>query len=252
MSATNPSTRAYDAILFDLLTALLDSWKLWNSVAGSKKAGRRWRAEYLKITYAAGGYRPYEDLVAKAAHDVGLSRDLAKELGARYAELQPWPGVRDALARLHGEGIPLGVVTNCSEELGRIAANCVGVPFTVLVTAERAGYYKPQPQPYQLALSELRVEPHRCLFVAGSAYDLFGTAKVGLPTWWHNRANMIAPENAPAPLVCRDELATLPAYALGGCGNIRQHWKSLTVGFRHSPRTNLRDRHACRQLHRPP
>jgi 2-haloacid dehalogenase len=106
------------------------------------------------------------------------------------------------------------VVTNCSEELGRIAADCVGVPFTVLVTAERAGYYKPQPRPYQLALEELQVEPHRCLFVAGSAYDLFGTAKVGLPTWWHNRASMSVPENAPAPLVCRSELATLPDYVL--------------------------------------
>jgi 2-haloacid dehalogenase len=211
----NQSTRTYDAVLFDLLTALLDSWKLWNSVAGSEAAGRGWRAAYLKITYAAGAYQPYEDLVAQAAHDVGLSRDLAKELGARYAELEPWPGVRDALRKLHDEGIPLGVVTNCSEELGRIAANCVGIPLAVLVTAERAGYYKPQPQPYQLALRELRVEPHRCLFVAGSAYDLFGTAKVGLPTWWHNRANMIAPEGAPAPLVCRNELATLPAYVLG-------------------------------------
>ncbi len=214
MSASNPS-RAYDAVLFDLLTALLDSWKLWNSVARSESAGGRWRAEYLKITYAAGIYRPYEDLVAQAAQNVGLSRDLANELGATYAELRPWPGVRDALARLRSEGILLGVVTNCSEELGRVAANCVGVPFAVLVTAERAGYYKPQPRPYQLALSELRVKPHRCLFVAGSAYDLFGTAKVGLPTWWHNRTNMIAPENAPAPLVCRDELATLPAYVVG-------------------------------------
>lgn len=214
MSASS-QTRAYDAVLFDLLTALLDSWELWNSVAGSEAVGGRWRAEYLKITYAAGTYRPYEDLVAEAAQNVGLSRDLANELGARYAELRPWPGVRDALARLHNEGIPLGVVTNCSEELGRIAANCVGVPFAVLVTAERAGYYKPQPQPYQLALSELRVEPRRCLFVAGSAYDLFGTAKVGLPTWWHNRTNMIAPENTPAPLVCRDDLAKLPAYVAG-------------------------------------
>jgi len=218
MSASN-QTPAYDAVLFDLLTALLDSWKLWNNVAGSEAAGGRWRAEYLKITYAAGTYRPYEDLVAQAAENVGLSRDLATNLGARYAELRPWPGARDALDRLHSNGVPLGVVTNCSETLGQIAANCVGVPFTVLVTAERAGYYKPQPQPYQLALKELRVEPHRCLFVAGSAYDLFGTAKVGLPTWWHNRTNMVAPENAPAPLVCRDELAMLPAYVAGAGAN---------------------------------
>jgi hypothetical protein len=44
--------RRYDAVLFDLLTALLDSWSLWNAVAGSEDAGRRWRAEYLRITYS--------------------------------------------------------------------------------------------------------------------------------------------------------------------------------------------------------
>jgi 2-haloalkanoic acid dehalogenase type II len=217
MSASNPPPRAYDAVLFDLLTALLDSEKLWNDIAGDETAGRRWRAEYLKITYAVGEYEPYEDLAAEAAHGVGLSRDLSKQLGARYGDLRPWPGIRDALERLHGAGVPLGVVTNCSERLGRIAANCVGVPFTVIVTAERAGYYKPRPQPYQLALRELRVEPHRCLFVAGSAYDLFGTARVGLPTWWHNRTNVIAPANAPAPLVRCDELTTLPEYVAGEC-----------------------------------
>jgi hypothetical protein len=32
-----------------------------------------------------------------------------------------------------------------------------------------------------LALDELGVVAERCLFVAGSAYDLFGTARVGLP-----------------------------------------------------------------------
>ena len=216
MTHRDSMTPAYDAVLFDLLTALLDSWTLWNNVAGGETAGRRWRAEYLKNTYAAGGYQPYEDLVGEAAHAVGLPRDLAHELRSRYAELQAWPEVQETLGALHRAGVPLGVVTNCSEQLGRIAANCVGVPFTVVVTAERAGYYKPRPEPYRLALQELGVEPPRCLFVAGSAYDLFGTAGVGLPTWWHNRVDMIAPEGAPAPLFCGKELTTLPSFVLSG------------------------------------
>ena len=33
----------YGAVVFDLLTALLDSWTLWNAVAGSEEAGMRWR-----------------------------------------------------------------------------------------------------------------------------------------------------------------------------------------------------------------
>jgi len=39
------------AVLFDLLTALMDSWTLWNAVAGSPAQGRAWRAEYLRLTY---------------------------------------------------------------------------------------------------------------------------------------------------------------------------------------------------------
>jgi 2-haloacid dehalogenase len=215
MTHRDPMTPAYDAVLFDLLTALLDSWTLWNSVAGGEAAGRLWRAEYLKVTYATGGYRAYEDLVGEAAYAVGLPRDLATELGSRYAELEAWPEVQDTLGALHNAGVPLGVVTNCSEQLGRIAADRAGVPFAVVVTAERAGYYKPQPEPYRLALRELRVEPQQCLFVAGSAYDLFGTGRVGLPTWWHNRVGMIAPHGAPAPLACCSDLVTLPSFVLG-------------------------------------
>jgi hypothetical protein len=72
--------KRYDAVLFDLLTALLDSWTLWNSVAGSDEAGRLWRTEYLKITYGAGRYHPYEELVGEAAVNVGLPRRLSDEL----------------------------------------------------------------------------------------------------------------------------------------------------------------------------
>ena len=38
------------AVLFDLLTALLDSWTVWNAAAGSEEKGRAWRAEYLRRT----------------------------------------------------------------------------------------------------------------------------------------------------------------------------------------------------------
>ena len=55
------------AVLFDLLTALIDSWTLWDAVAGNRDDGRRWRAAYLKNTYAEGRYRPYETLVREAA-----------------------------------------------------------------------------------------------------------------------------------------------------------------------------------------
>ena len=205
--------RKYDAVLFDLLTGLLDSWTLWNSVAGSEAAGRRWRAAYLDLTYGCGGYRPYEDLVAEAAQGSGLPRSAASALEARWLELKPWPGAQQALERLSGT-LALGVVTNCSERLGRSAAALAGVPFDVIVTAEAAGCYKPDPIPYKIALAQLGLPPERVLFVCGSGYDLFGTQRCRLDTYWHNRVGLKAPPAAPPPLVESRFLVDLPALAL--------------------------------------
>ena len=189
----------YKAVLFDLLTGLLDSWTVWNRVAGSEAAGRRWRAAYLELTYGCGAYRPYEALVAEAARASGLHESAGKRLEDDWATLQPWPEARAVLASLQRTSA-LGVVTNCTERLGRAAAQRVDVPFDVIVTSERAGFYKPDPAPYRLALSELALEPSEVLFVAGSGFDLIGTARVGLDTYWHNRVALERPPAAPPPL----------------------------------------------------
>ena len=207
--------RRYDAVLFDLLTALLDSWTLWNDVAGGDAAGRRWRAAYLRRTYGAGAYRPYDVLVAEAAAEVGLDGRLAGALASRYAELRPWSGVAPALAPLAAAGVKLGVATNCSDALGRVAMACVGVSMDVVVTAERAGFYKPDPHPYRLALAELGVAAERCLFVAGSAYDLVGASGAGLDVWWHDRIGMEKPADAPEPLRHTRGLEALAEFVLG-------------------------------------
>ena len=191
--------KRYSAVLFDLLTGLLDSWTVWNRVAGSEAAGRRWRAVYLELTYGCGEYQPYESLVRIAATRAGLPEALQAALDRAWAEIEPWedaPAVLRELKKTHR----LGVVTNCSERLGSIAARRLGVPFDVVVTAERAGFYKPDPAPYRLAVRELGMQPGEVLFVAGSAFDLVGTARVGLDTYWHNRVGLERPGEAPAPL----------------------------------------------------
>lgn len=198
----------YQAILFDLLTALLDSWTVWNHTAGSEQAGRAWRAEYLRLTYGCGAYRPYEELVAQAAQNVGLGPEMAQQLDRNWSNLQPWPGVVDTLARLQ-QNHRLGVVTNCSARLGQLAADRVGVPFEVVVTSEQAGFYKPDPRPYQLALQKLDLPAKRVLFVAGSAYDMFGTAQLGLASFWHNRIGLAAPAGAPAALAESAQISDL-------------------------------------------
>jgi 2-haloacid dehalogenase len=200
-------SRRFDAVLFDLLSGLLNSWALWDAVAGSVEQGRRWRGEYLRLTYATGTYRPYEDVVADAAQLVGLSPAIAEDLVTQWSSLQPWPEAPSVVQAV-GEKASVGVVTNCSNRLGDIAVAAVGVAFDVVVTAERAGAYKPDPAPYLAALDALSAKPERVLFVAGSPYDIAGASNVGMPVWWHNRVGL-SRDPARPPLAEHDSLEPL-------------------------------------------
>ncbi len=186
-------------ILFDLLSALLDSWSLWDDIAGGEGPGRRWRMEYLARTYAMGAYVPYLDLVAESAEAVGLSGARAAELDARWDELVPWPGAGSVLQGL-ARNRRLGVVTNCSEVLGRRAAALLGAPFRAVVTAESAGFYKPDVRIYMAGVDALHTRPEEVLFVAGSPFDVVGAHAAGLPVVWHNPAKLAGGEAGRIPI----------------------------------------------------
>lgn len=175
--------------MFDLLTALLDSWSVWNRAAGSPDAGLAWRREYLALTYGAGAYRPYVDVVREAERASGVVAGATDRLVATWNELQPWPEVADVLSTLSAR-LPLAIVTNCSVALGRAATARVGARFDVVVTAEEAGFYKPRAEPYLAALARIGTAPERTLFVAGSAADVPGARGVGMPVFWHNRMRL--------------------------------------------------------------
>lgn len=201
----------YEAVLFDLLSALLDSSSLWNAVAGGDLAGRRWRQRYLELSYGAGDYRPYETLVAEAAASVDLPSSTPVALLERWDSLAPWPEVPGVLQTL-AERVSIGIVTNCSEVLGQRAAARLGVPVPIVVTAERAGAYKPDPRPYECGVRELGVPAERVLFVAGSPFDIPGAAGACLPVVWHNRLGVMRLPRSPAPLAEFATLDPLPSW----------------------------------------
>lgn len=184
--------------MFDLLTGLLDSWSLWNRVAGSEEAGLRWRQAYLRLTYSQGSYVPYLSLVAEAAQEAGLPATLAEELHVNWLSLAPWPEVHEVLTEL-ATRVPLGVLTNCSETLGTAAALRASHLFSSVITAESVGVYKPHPRCYLAAAAALQVEPRDVLFVAGSAYDIIGATAVGMDVFWHNQGGLSMPAGLVTP-----------------------------------------------------
>ncbi len=196
-----------EAIAFDLLTALIDSWSLWIEVAGEEALGRAWRSASLRRITATGDYRPYEDIVRAATAQVGLAPARARALLDRWGELEPWPeapGVLQALA-----GRRLAIVTNCSQALAEQAAAATGGDFEAVVSAERAGAYKTDPRAYRAGLEALGLAAEKVLFVAGSAHDVSGAGALGLPVYWSNRQGLEVPAEAEPPLMNAPDLSAL-------------------------------------------
>ena len=184
----------YSAVGFDLLTALLDTWSLWSDVAGDRVLGMRWHAASQALLRGKR-YRPFEEIVRESASEVGVDGKHADELLRRWGEFEPWPDVPPVLERL--DGTRRFVVTNCSRKLGRLAAFRAG-RFELVLTAEDAGAYKPDPLPYRMALDRLGLDPAEVLFVAGSAHDVGGAARVGMDVYWANRGGAPAPTDGTA------------------------------------------------------
>jgi 2-haloacid dehalogenase len=185
---------AYAAVGFDLLTALLDTWSLWADVAGDRALGMRWHAASQELLRGKR-YRPFEEIVREGARDVGLDEKRASELLRRWGEFEPWPDVPPVLERL--DSARRFIVTNCSRRLGRLAAFRAG-RFDLVLTAEEAGAYKPDPLPYRMALERLGLDPAEVLFVAGSAHDVGGAARVGMDVYWANRGGAAPPTDGTA------------------------------------------------------
>lgn len=184
----------YSAIGFDLLTALLDCWSLFADVAGGRELGMRWHASSQSLLRGKP-YRPFEDIVRDAADSVGIDRARADELLRRWGESDPWPDVPGVLPHL--ASYTRFIVTNCSERLGKVAAARVG-HFDLVMTAEQAGAYKPDPRPYRAALDTLTLQRKRVLFVAGSAHDVGGALRAGMDVYWANRGGVAAPTDGKA------------------------------------------------------
>lgn len=141
---------------------------------------------------------PYEQLVKDAARNTGMADSAPDVLEAQWDTLPVWSGARELLLALKPH-CRLAVVTNCSRRLGHRAAARLGIDWDVIVTSEEAGFYKPDPRPYRMALDRLGVKAEDAAFVAGSGYDMFGTSAVGLRTFWHNRVGLALPQGAPSP-----------------------------------------------------
>jgi 2-haloacid dehalogenase len=164
------------AVLFDLLMAVMNSLAVWSTAAGDHRRALAWRDAVTTRMAASSTYVPYEELVVGAAADLGLPPAAVSELFERWREMNPWPDSA-ALSRL---ALPYAFVTNCSKPLARVAAERSQLTPRFVLSAHEAGWYKPDPRIYREACRLLGSPPESTLFVAGSAYDAEGAGAAGL------------------------------------------------------------------------
>jgi 2-haloacid dehalogenase len=132
-------------------------------------------------------------LVTDAAAELGMDGSAPDRLREAWAGMRPWPDAR-SLANLR---LPYAFVTNCSSALATVAAARSGLAPAFTLSAEEAGWYKPRPEAYRVAIERLRVTPSDVLFVAGAAYDAAGADAAGL------RASLVARRPADRELPAR-------------------------------------------------
>jgi len=116
-----------------------------------------------------------------------------QNLNLIWHRLQPWPDTVAGLARLKQRFI-LATLSNGNVRLIVDMARHAGLPWDMVLGAEIAGHYKPQPQSYLNSAAVLDLEPSECLMVAAHNSDLVAAGTVGFATAFVCRPTEYGPD----------------------------------------------------------
>jgi putative hydrolase of the HAD superfamily len=181
------------AVVFDLWQTLA-RWpedearelrRRWSESIGVtvERLDERW---YSSEVYERRESGPIRDAIAVLYQELGCDADVEEVLEWRLdvtrRALQPDEQTLEALAELRRLRIPVGLISNCTEDVALVwhdspLAGLIDVP----VFSATAGLLKPDRRIYELACTQLGVEASACLFVGDGANDeLRGAERVGM------------------------------------------------------------------------
>ncbi|HJP89985.1 MAG TPA: haloacid dehalogenase type II [Candidatus Limnocylindrales bacterium] len=173
----------------------------------------------------AGPYKRYREVLGEVLTQMlgHFGQTPTPEEVARFGgSVADWPAFPDsgaALARLQTR-FKLGVITNCDDDLFAASEARLGIKFDMVVTAQQAKRYKPNPRGFELAFERIGLPPARILHVAQSLFHDHVTAKrMGLRTVWVNRragreGGGATPAADATPDLTVPDMATLAAVAV--------------------------------------
>ena len=203
MTDLNPEPVAPRALLFDVFGTVVD-WRssiareVQAALAGhsvsvdSEAFADRWRALYqpamARVRSGEIDFVPLDELHRENLDQVllefsidHLSESEKVQLNLAWHRLDAWPDAVAGLERLKSRYI-IGSLSNGNIALIVNMAKYSGLPWDVVLGAEVARAYKPQPQAYLGSAQALGLAPSECMLVAAHNDDLKAAAQCGFRT----------------------------------------------------------------------
>jgi 2-haloacid dehalogenase len=204
-------------LLFDVFGTLVDWRASLAELAAATAAGASteadwpaivddWRREYQpamdRVRHGAA-WRDLDSLQRETLADVLARRNIrlsaaeSESLVQGWRQLRPWPDTADGLERLRRKHIT-ATLSNGHVALLADLLKFGNLRMDVILSAQLAGSYKPDPEVYRTALSLLDCQPAEAGMVAAHPSDLRAAAGLGLRPIFVRRPLEWGPGSRPA------------------------------------------------------
>jgi 2-haloacid dehalogenase len=148
-----------------------------------------------------------------AGRDEERATDALELMGTMPAYLET-PG---ALEALRSRGLRLGVLAQSSVPATDAVLRFAGLRdrFELVLSAQEAGAYKPDPRPYRMAIERTAATPDEICFVSTHWWDVAGAKRAGLVTGWVARRERALLDTVPRPDYTGRDLAEVADAIVG-------------------------------------
>ena len=185
-----PDKSKIDAVIFDMDGTLLDSLSAWEHASANYLRTRgielpaevEARLEHMSLAEGATYLIEKFDLPDTPEDLIASTIAPVRE---RYVKtIEPKPGVKELLTRLHAQGIKIAVATAANTDMAYGAFSRTGLLpyFEFMIDCNEVGEGKRSPKIYEEALKRLGTTKARTLVVEDALYALQTAKKAGFLT----------------------------------------------------------------------
>jgi 2-haloalkanoic acid dehalogenase type II len=181
--------------------------------------------------YESLDYRPYREILAESilltcdVEGIELDPAEAQSAAATMSEWEPFADTREALEEIRSR-FPVAILSNVEDEVIASAIRKLGIPFDLVITAQKVESYKPSPDHWYAAMHELEADEEELFHLAASPFhDLETATLLGIPCGYVNRSgHPLLPEADPLFTVkdMKSAAARLKGFTPAGGGRTGQ------------------------------